>query len=247
MNSDTPKQSTHSVLSVAVVVLAAALFAPHTNHAQQLQRGVSVQLAVTSNAVPMPDADDANAWIVAITADGSLYLGKDPITPPDNLYYDMKSRLDKETKSRPRNPTEKLFIKADARVPVAFLYRVLAAARALDFDAPVLLTSQPESAAPGAILPPRGLEVRIATASSARSIVVEVLSSEQPSPKVKINEEDIPWNKCQDTLKRLVEVQAENLIVIKSGGAVPFAQLAPVIDVCHSTGATVFLEMPRVQ
>ena len=249
MNSpatNSPKQSRYTVLTLAVV-LAAALSAPRTNHAQQLQQGVSVQLAVTSNAVPMPEADNADAWIVAVTADGRLYLGIDPVSPPDNLYYDMKSRLHRETKSRPRDPQQKLFIKVDARVPVAYLYRVLAAARALDFDAPVLLTSQAESAVPGTILPPRGLEVRVATSSSARSIVVQVLSSELPSPKVKVNDEDVPWNSCQNTLKKLLAVQAENLIVIKTGGAVPFAQVARVIDLCHSTGATVFLEMPRVQ
>ena len=249
MNSpttNTSKQLRHFALSLAVV-LAAVLFTPRTDHAQQLQQGVSVQLAITSNAVPMPEADNADAWIVAVTADGSLYLGIDPISPADNLYYDMKSRLYRETKSRPRNPTQKLFIKADARVPVASLYPVLAAARALDFDAPVLLTSQPESPAPGTIHLPKGLEVRVATASSARSIVVQILSSEQPLPKVKINEVDVPWNSFQNRLKNLLEIHAENLIVIKTSGAIRFAQLARLIDACYSTGATVFLEMPRVQ
>lgn len=240
------QRTSYFMLSVAVV-LATALSAPREIHAQQLRRGVSVQLAVTSNGVSMPEADNADAWIVAVTADGKLYLGIDPVSPPDNLYYDMKSRLNRETKSRPRDPQQKLFIKVDARVPVASLYTVLAAARALDFDAPVLLTSQAESAAPGAIIPPRGLEVRVATSSSARSIVVQVPSPEHASPKLKINDEDVPWNNFQNALKTLLDVQAENLIVIKAAGAVRFAQMARVIDVCHSTTAMVFLEMPRVQ
>jgi len=36
-----------------------------------LQRGVSVQLAVTSNAVAVPNADQPDALVVALTADGS--------------------------------------------------------------------------------------------------------------------------------------------------------------------------------
>ncbi len=68
-------------------VLATVLFAPRTIHAQQLQKGVSVQMAVTSNATPMPEADNPDAWIVTITSDGSLYLGTHPVSPPDNLYY----------------------------------------------------------------------------------------------------------------------------------------------------------------
>ncbi len=157
----------------------------------------------------------------------------------------MKSRLYDEAKNHPRDPKQKLFIKADAHVPVAYLYRVLAAARALDFEAPVLLTSQPPSATPGTIVSPTGLEVRVATTSSLRSIVVHVLSSEQPS-KVKIDNEEVPWDSFQDTLKQLLQSRNENLIVIRPGGA-EFAQVARVIDMCHSAGATVILEMPRSQ
>jgi biopolymer transport protein ExbD len=39
-----------------------------------LQRGVSVQLVVTSNAVAVPNADQPDALVVALTADGSIYL-----------------------------------------------------------------------------------------------------------------------------------------------------------------------------
>lgn len=246
MNSNAtnpPRRSKHLALNIAFV-LTTVLFALHTLQAQQLQKGVSVQMAVTSNATPMPAADNQDAWIVTVASDGSLYLGINPVSPADNLYYDMKRRLYDETKNRPRDPKQKLFIKADARVPVAYLYRVLAAARALDFDAPVLLTSQSASATPGTFVSATGLEVRIATLSSRQSIVVQVLSSEQP--KVKINNEEVPWRDFQDTIKRLLQSRDQNLIVIGPGGA-EFAQVARVIDMCHSAGATVFLEMPRNQ
>jgi len=45
-----------------------------------LRRGVSVQEAVTQHATTMPEADEDDAWVVAVTADGKLYFGADPVT-----------------------------------------------------------------------------------------------------------------------------------------------------------------------
>ena len=47
-----------------------------------LQRGVSVQLAVTTNAVAVPNADRQDALIVALTADGTTYLHADRVPMP---------------------------------------------------------------------------------------------------------------------------------------------------------------------
>jgi biopolymer transport protein ExbD len=48
-----------------------------------LQRGVSVQLAVTNNAVAVPNADQPDALVVALTADGSIYLRANRVPTPD--------------------------------------------------------------------------------------------------------------------------------------------------------------------
>ena len=110
MNSRTSKIQRISTLSVVTVaVLATVQFAVNST-AQQLQQGVSVQLAPTTNALPMPAADNEDAWIVAITADGKMYFGIDPV--------DSASLFD-AMKRRPRNRDQKLYIKADARTPFA--------------------------------------------------------------------------------------------------------------------------------
>ena len=57
-----------STLATAAVLMAVA-------QSPALQRGVSVQMAATNNAAPMPDADNQYAWIVTVAADGSLYFG----------------------------------------------------------------------------------------------------------------------------------------------------------------------------
>src|SRR5262245_936374 len=41
------------------------------------QAGVSVQMPVTSNAVAVPKADNQDALVVALTAEGTSYLGVD--------------------------------------------------------------------------------------------------------------------------------------------------------------------------
>ena len=43
-------------------------------------KGISVELPITGNAVPMPDADQQNSLIVSVAGDGSLYFGADPIS-----------------------------------------------------------------------------------------------------------------------------------------------------------------------
>ena len=46
-----------------------------------LQKGVSVDMARVNNPRPMQDADKEDATVLAITRDGKIYLGSDPITP----------------------------------------------------------------------------------------------------------------------------------------------------------------------
>ena len=88
---DTLRRSKHSVLTVALV-LASVLFAARTGNTQQLRQGISVQLAPTSNAAPMPDADDEGALIVTVTDNGSVYVGID-LTTPTALAEKLQGRL----------------------------------------------------------------------------------------------------------------------------------------------------------
>jgi len=235
-----PRKSRRSIsirsIVTAAVVLAAVLFATRTNHAQQLQKGVSVQLAVTSNAVPMPEADNQDAWIVAVTADGSLYFGVDPVSPSD---------LADKMKSRPRRRDQKLYIKADARAPFADVRRVFAAAHAVAFDKPVLLASQKESTATGAVVPPTGLEVTVGPHSHTAAIVVQI-NSGQHGPTVLVNDQQIPDAPLAATLRRLLQDRSDTPVLVKASGTVPFAAVVRVIDVCRSIEAKVAFVTPML-
>jgi biopolymer transport protein ExbD len=56
------------------------------------QKGISVELPISRNAVAVPDADNEHAPVVTLTSDGSLYFGVNPI-PTDALAEKVKSAL----------------------------------------------------------------------------------------------------------------------------------------------------------
>jgi len=119
-----------------------------------LQRGVSVQLAVTSNAVAIPNADKQDALVVALTADGTRYLRGEPLPAAalaDRVRSILSNRKDKT-----------LYIKADARVPYARLVEVIDALQKSGVKGLTFLTAQPDAADQGRTpVSPKGLELRV--------------------------------------------------------------------------------------
>lgn len=119
-----------------------------------LQRGVSVQQPATSNAVAVPNADKQDALVVALTADGSVYLAGDRLSPPalaDRLRSILSTRNEKT-----------LYIKADARVPYARLVELIDAVWKSGIDGLTLLTAQRDTSDQGSRpVAPKGLEMRV--------------------------------------------------------------------------------------
>jgi biopolymer transport protein ExbD len=225
----TPRTSKHPALRVAIV-LVTTLFALHTITAQQLQKGVSVQMATTSNATAVPAADDQNAWVVAVDADGSLYFGADPMTP--EVLADW-------IKTHPRNREAKLYIKADARARFAYVKTVLGLARSSNFEDVVLLTSQPGSPAAGSIVPPKGIEVLLRAPASGGAIQVR-LSGPARGSTLTVNDRRLPPPELESTLKGLVHNHAQ-IVQVEANDAVPFGDIMRVIDQARAAGATVAL------
>jgi len=107
-----------------------------------LKRGVSVEMPVAPHAVEMRAADEENATVVAITADGRVFVGVRP-TEPSAL-----AGLSAGT----------VYVKADSRVPYQ---KVLAVLDALRAKSVVLLTAAPENAARQGIVPPYGMKLTV--------------------------------------------------------------------------------------
>ena len=223
----TLRRSQALVRSVFVVIPALLLAVPICT-AQAMQKGISVDLPVTSSAVSIPDADREGALIVSITEDGSVYFGTNPTSP---------SALRETVQSRLSNQTEKtLYINAN-------VLKVLGAVRTVGVE-PTLLTAQPDSSEAGTVMPPKGFDVLLGPPSASDSIVLELLNSGQRTPTLKINNGPIAWANLQTDLRQLLHNRSEKMILIKADGLLPFAQVVEVMDACNSTGAKVVLITP---
>jgi biopolymer transport protein ExbD/biopolymer transport protein TolR len=111
-------------------------------------------MATTRNAVAVPDADTRDAVVVALTADGTTYLGGDPV-PATNLADRVRSLV--STRS-----DKTLYIKADARVSYSRLVEIIDAVQTSGITGVTFLTAQQDSAdQKQRPVPPKGLEMRV--------------------------------------------------------------------------------------
>ena len=107
-----------------------------------LRKGVSVEMAVAAHAVEMRAADEPDSTIVAITAEGKVYLGIQRAEPA------ALSQLSAGT----------VYVKADSRVPYQ---KVLTVLEALRGKSVVLLTAAPRNVERAGMLPPYGVKMTI--------------------------------------------------------------------------------------
>lgn len=201
-----------------------------------LRKGVSVQMPVTRSASPKPEADNFDAWIVTVAANGTLYFGADPMSPDD---------LAEWMKTHPRNREATLYIKADARAPFASVEKVLEIGRAMEFGTPVLLTAQAEHNAPGTMVPPKGLDVSVGSSSpsGAFTTVVQLLPTGQEPPLL-INNDPTSWSALEGTLRRHFQKGDDKLVLLRADVRLPFSDVVAAIDSCRAAGAKVYLAEP---
>ena len=107
-----------------------------------LTQGVSVRMPVAQHAVEMRAADELDATVVAITADGKIFAG---ITAT-------------EAAALSSLPAETVYLKADSRAP---FQQVLAVLDALRGRSVVLLSAPPADAPKGRIMPPYGIKLTV--------------------------------------------------------------------------------------
>jgi biopolymer transport protein ExbD len=146
------------VWSLALLALVTTSSAAPRSTAQTMQKGISVELAPTSSAVPVPGADNPEALIITVTDAGKLYFGIDPVTP---------GSLAEKLEGRMSDRTQNLYIKADAKAPYACVVKVLDAARIAGVARVTLLTTQPKATQTGTVVLPEGIEMELARRSPA--------------------------------------------------------------------------------
>jgi biopolymer transport protein ExbD len=216
-------KSTRFVCAIAIALIACSTN-PVTAQTPALTKGVSVQMAQTTNAVAYPAADNADAWIVAVTAEGSLYFGVTLVTPEQLL---------EKMEVTPRLRDARLYIKADAHSTFSSLKTVLGPARSAHFEDAVLLTSQPESHSQAGPISPQGINVEIVLQKSAIDVRI---SRQAEVSQLMVNGKTIAWSDLEGTLKNLVRGR-DQVVQVEANDAVPLADLIRVLDEARKTGA----------
>jgi biopolymer transport protein ExbD/biopolymer transport protein TolR len=105
-----------------------------------LQKGVSVDMASVSDPREMQDADKDDAIIVAVTRDGTLYLGNTKITKED---------ITGQIKDRIANKLDKtVYVKSDARAKYGDVVAAVDEIRSAGVDSLGLLTEKTKTTSP---------------------------------------------------------------------------------------------------
>jgi biopolymer transport protein ExbD len=113
-----------------------------------LQKGKSVDLARTDTAKDMQDADKDDAIVVAVTRDGSIFLGNNQI---------QKADLQGQVKDRVSNKQDKtVFLKSDARAKYGDVVAVVDEIRSAGVDQLGLLTERNQRVGTPPPPPPNG-------------------------------------------------------------------------------------------
>jgi hypothetical protein len=107
-----------------------------------LRKGVSVQMPAAEHAVEMRAADQPNATVIAVTADGSTFVEAEPAEPRS------LSNLNAKT----------VYVKIDSRAPFQTVLTVLDSLRGKSV---VLLSTAPPNANRSGIVPPYGIKLEV--------------------------------------------------------------------------------------
>ncbi|HEU5415697.1 MAG TPA: biopolymer transporter ExbD [Candidatus Angelobacter sp.] len=68
-----------------------------------------------------------------------------------------------------------------------------------------------------------------------RTVVVQVLQSNESKPKLKINQEDVNWDNLGSRLTDIFKTRAERVMFVKGDPDVEFQNVAQVIDIAKGT------------
>ncbi len=82
--------------------------------------------------------------------------------------------------------------------------------------------------------PPPGQKQQ--TPDTSRTVVVQILKAGAGQPSLKINQDDVTWDKLQERLTDIYKTRAEKIMFVKADDDLPFSDVAQVIDIAHSSG-----------
>ncbi len=150
---------THNVCAIGLMMCAMATAMVSSQGTDvtkpQLRRGIAVQLPTTMHAPAIPEADDENATVIAVTREGKTFVGVEP--------------LDEAALAEKLRGKTHVYLKLDARLEFRRVAQVLNAVRVSGAHA-ALLTAQSSVARAGEIAPPTGLELSFKPESGSTKV-----------------------------------------------------------------------------
>ena len=133
-----PQMSAPNVIPMADIMLVLLIIFMVIT--PMLQKGVTVDLAPVNDPRDMQDADKDDAIIVAVTRDGSLYLGNSKI---------LKEDITGQIKDRIANKLDKtVYVKSDARAKYGDVVAAVDEIRSAGVDSLGLLTERVKTTSP---------------------------------------------------------------------------------------------------
>jgi biopolymer transport protein ExbD len=133
-----PQMSSPNVIPMADIMLVLLIIFMVVT--PMLQKGVSVDMASVNDPREMQDADKDDAIIVAVTRDGTLYLGNTKIA---------KEEITAQIKDRIANKLDKtVYVKSDARAKYGDVVAAVDEIRSAGVDSLGLLTEKTKSTNP---------------------------------------------------------------------------------------------------
>ena len=101
-----------------------------------LQNKVAIDMAKVENPTAMPDADKEDAVVVAVTRDGTIYLGQNRVDP---------SQLGSQVRDKLADKTDKMiYVRADARAQFTAVEDAIDDVRTAGVETVGLLTQKRE-------------------------------------------------------------------------------------------------------
>jgi len=191
-------------------------------------------MAVTKHAAALPDADRADAVVVAITGDGSEYVGARRTTEAE-LAGRVKAAVEGQNGKR-------VYVKADAHAKYGLVQRAFESARSA--GAIFLLTDQKAPAGRANPLPPTGIRLRGKPDNDA--VPVQALDRAQPQV-VQINGKSMGAEDLPGTIARLAQQHGGKPVHLEADVEIAFQDVVRILDACREAGAEVYLATLRRQ
>ncbi len=222
-------------------IWVAVCFLPAGANSQAMRAGVHVDPPTTRSAVALPEADQNDATVVAITNSGKVFFGTTETTAED---------LAEKLPTHPFHRPGTLFIKAAQRLPYATVAKVLNAIRSSGGESFVriaFLTDQLASAGSSFPKPPTGLEILLRRPVSASApIDIQMAKTGEQQPTLKLDQKNISSTLLESELKKAIHDRSTNIVLLHADAQSSFAEIAQVIDTCNSTGAKIVLAPPAL-